>query len=131
MPIFDLACKSCGARQERYLSRASSPNPPCEDAACGGETVRCISRFGIIWTGVISGTKYGDPTKEGYGRDGHWVTQLRTPDGVPRQKFITTFQEQAEHCRQEGLVNPRELSSHMEATGDKSLSGRGMPGAWT
>lgn len=130
MPIFELRCRACGSVQERYLSRASSPNPDCEDAACGGDTERLVSPFAIAFCGLIT-AKYNDKTKEGGHKDGHWATALRTPDGKPKPVFIETFQQQKEFCRQEGLVNPKELSSHMEATSDRKISGAGMPGAWT
>lgn len=130
MPMFEFGCVACGGYQERYLPRASSPNPTCEDPACGGETQRLISGFAITFTGIMYGSKYNDKTKEFAHQDGHWVTEKKTVDGKPRPRFLETFQDQAQYCKQEGLVNPKDLPTNAESTGDRHLSGRGMPGAW-
>lgn len=126
---YEYGCLKCGATQERYVPRFTTPNPPCEDPACGGETAKLVSGFAIIFTGPLT-AKYNDRTLEGAHQEGHWATALRTPDGKPKAVWIDSFQAQREFCRAEGLVNPKDLPSHAEATSDKKLSGRGMPGAW-
>ena len=105
MPLFEFSCSQCGAVQERYLSRAENPDPPCEIESCGGETRRLISRFGIVWCGDMS--RYTDRSLEVQGKDhrsgSHWATAMRTPDGKPRQVLIDSMQKQADFCRSEGL----------------------------
>lgn len=126
---YEFRCGKCGAEQERYIPLFSSPNPPCEDQDCDGETVKLVSGFAIIFTGPLT-TKYNDQRLEGAHREGHWATALRTVDGKPKPEFIETFQQQKEFCRREGLVNPRDLPTNAEATSDKKLSGRGFKGQW-
>lgn len=128
MPLYDLKCRSCGSKQERYLSQSWHQDPECE--VCGGATDRLMSRFAVCFTGVMSASKYKDRSLEGGHSDGQWVTSLRTPDGKPKQEFLHTFQDQKEWCRREGVVNPKDLPSNAEAVSDRKLSEKGMPGQW-
>lgn len=133
MPVHDLSCRSCNHRFEAYLSRHESPNPACEQ--CGGETQRMISRFAAIWTKGLS--DYGDKRKETYWADqkagGHWVARKRSGGGTdekPIREFISTPQEQASYCREEGLFNPSELGPMEIDKSGQSFSSRGLPGSW-
>lgn len=133
MPIFEFACQSCGAVQERYLSRADNEDPPCEIALCGGETRRMISQFGIVWCGSMSRynqkTEGTDPTFD-MRSEGYFATAIRTPDGKPKQVWIDSVQKSREFAKSEGLIPPDQLGNNMVATSDKTVSERGMPGCW-
>jgi len=55
------------------------------------------------------------------------VTEKKTADGKPRQRFIETWQDRKEYMKQEGLsdVGP------MDAASDgKKSSSQGLPGCW-
>lgn len=132
MPIWDLLCQK-GHVTEHYLHRHDSPNPPCD--RCGGETNRLpASRFGITFTGEIT-KKYLDSSKEGYDQassGAHWVYEKKGPDGeplaVPRRRLISTFQEQADYCKQEGLHNPKDCGPGEMNSDGTAMRGYGMPG---
>lgn len=126
---YEYRCAKCGNEQERYVPRFTSPNPPCEDPECGGETEKLVSGFAIIFTGPLA-AKYNDPALDGAHQEGHWATRLRTLNGKPEPVWIDSFQAQREFCKSEGLINPKDLPSNAEATSDRNLSGRGMRGAW-
>lgn len=126
---YEFRCEKCGAEQERYVPRFASPNPPCEDAACDGETVKLVSGFAIIFTGPLT-ARYNDRNLEGAHSEGHWATRLRTVSGEPEPVWIDSWQAQREFCKSEGLVNPKDLPSNAEASSDRKLSGSGMKGQW-
>lgn len=124
MPIFEHGCTVCGQVSEHYLPLSWSGDPPCD--ICGGVTKRLVSRFAVVFTGKISGTKYNDPKIEGYHRDGHWAFNR---DGSP--EFIDNFQQQREFSKRNKFLNPTELPKNAEVSDDgKSLSTRGMSGQW-
>jgi hypothetical protein len=84
-----------------------------------------------VWTGEIT-TKYNDKNADGYHQEGHWAYRVRSSmSGEPEPVWIDTFQKQKEFCKQEGLVNPKDLPTHADVSDDgKRLRSRGMPGAW-
>jgi hypothetical protein len=128
------ACEQYGKVYENYFRHWNNPNPNCE--ACGVQRGRLVSAANPVWLKCIS--EYGDPKKEFYRegiRDGgHLVWRKkssRRPDGKPEAQWITNIQEQRAYCREEGLIPPDEMPSHM--TIDKSgtrVSSAGLPGCW-
>lgn len=136
MPVYEHSCTADGCELqgyvlERYEHHAVSTDPPC--AACGGPTVRIVSSFGVVFTGPIT-RKYMDtkreiPDKKGDGA--HWVWEKKTPDGKPRPRLITTWSEQRDYCKQEGLALPSDMPTNATMSEDgKTLQSRGMPGQW-
>lgn len=135
MPIYESYCKSCdpGCRfpEEHYYSRSTAPESECED--CGTQRTRLISTFAVVFTGLISTSKYGDPKVEGYNPkvDGHWAWRRRSSvSGKPEPCHITTFQEQAAYCKAEGLANPKDVGPVEIGECGKKVSTRGLPGCW-
>jgi putative FmdB family regulatory protein len=112
LPIFEFDCKSCRLVQEILLSRWDDPDPACQE--CGGETRRLLPKINVVFTGVISSTKYHSDRDTRPCMDGHFawrVKSTRNPDGSPEQVRVTTFDEQRAFCEAESLVNPKELGS--------------------
>jgi putative FmdB family regulatory protein len=128
MPIYDFSCVGCGAVSEHYIPRYESEDPRCE--VCGSTTKRLLARFRIAWAGDLS--RFNDTGKEYAHEPGHTVYRVkstRNADGSPQAEYITTPQQQARYCREEGLVNPKELPSNARIGADgKSWDWRGMPG---
>lgn len=95
-----------------------------------------ISAFAVVFTGALSASKYNQDVKGGLPEqrhmDGHWAWRRRSSkSGQPEPVWIDNFATQAQFCKEEGLVNPRDLPSNLEAGADgKSISTRGMPGCW-
>lgn len=129
MPVFEFGCYECMQVTEEFRHPRQVEDPPPDCKICEEPTVRLISSFAMPFCGNIT-ARYNDKDKEGAHQEGHWAYALRTPDGKPKPVFLDTFQAQAEFCKQEGLVNPRELPSHAEAVSDRRLSSVGMPGSW-
>lgn len=129
MPIYENWCPACSVRREFFSHRVTEENPPCE--SCGGTTGRIISSFQIIWTGPLT-AKYNDPKLEGAEREGHWAWRRRSSlSGNPEPVYIDSFQKQTEFCKEEGLINPKDLPRNLEVSADgKSASSRGLPGQW-
>ncbi len=137
MPIFESACilRECAAAErpvEHFYFHSSDPMLPCE--SCGGPTIKLISTFGIVFTGEIT-RKYLDRESEGGNKadGGHWVWEKRnTPDGKPKAKYITTWQEQREYARSEGVAVPSDLPKHFtpKEGGQGEANTCGMPGSW-
>ncbi len=133
MPIYESYCRGCGHIQEWYSKRFSeiTENPDCDK--CGQTMIRIASSFSVVFTGAIT-TKYNDPTAENYHKEGHWAYRIRSSkSGNPEPVWIETFQQQKEFCKEEGLVNPKELPN-MDAHPDGRITtttGAGMPGCWT
>lgn len=128
MPIYEYLCSTCGNVVEKVVSM-TAPDPACE--TCGGPRKKCVSSFGIVNTGFLT-TKYNDQTKEFAHQEGHWVKATDPKTGkrtVP--VFIETFQQQREYCKQEGFYDPGEVGQvEMIGQDGKSMSNRGLPGAW-
>lgn len=133
MPIFESFCPSEACVQQgvpfEWLSRViDNEEPTCE--SCGGETRRMISGFAVVFTGPIT-KKYNDPKSENYDQEGHWAYRKKgTKSGKPEPVFIETFQQQAEFCRAEGLVNPKDTGPVSVGADGRCQSPRGLPGAW-
>jgi putative FmdB family regulatory protein len=130
MPLFEFFCDKDGSVNEHYLSSHDKPNPPCDH--CGGETMRVISGFNVVFTGPIT-KKYNDPNADNAHVEGHWSWETKGPGGEkikPRPVFIDSFQAQREFCRREGLVNPKDIGPVEVGSDGKSSSSRGMPGCW-
>ena len=135
MPIYEGTCvnTTCEARgciREWYVKSSQvGMKKPCP--SCSAALKRTPSRFGIVWTGELT-TKYNDKGSENYHQEGHWAYKVRSStSGEPEPVWIDTFQKQKEFCKQEGLVNPKDLPTHADVSADgKKLRSRGMPGAW-
>lgn len=117
MPLFESACpeKDCLLFEKTFewLSKTTDVNDPsCE--CCGAQTIRQISRFGVIWTGPIT-AKYLDKSLEGGNAEsgGHWAYKKNTLSGKPEPVYISTFQEQREYCKAEGLTPPQDTDHGM------------------
>ncbi len=129
MPIYESYCGPCGVRFEWFSKSFTEDNPPCGD--CGNQTVRLISPFAIVFTGAIT-TRYNDKSKENGEIEGHWAYRVRSSiSGQPEAVWIDSWQKQKDFCREEGLINPKELPTNAEVSTDgKKLQSAGMPGAW-
>lgn len=110
-----------------YASNRDLPNPLCK--SCNTPLERQVSRFATAFSGDIT-ARYNDKRLEGAHADGHWAWEKNTPDGKPRQRFIKTFQDQREYCKQEGLVNPNELGDGQMSADGRKLETAGMKGQW-
>lgn len=133
MPLYESACASnvCVEFARPVEWRASTwetPDPSCVE--CGGPTKRMISQFGIVFTGPLT-AKYNDPKADNAHQEGHYAWRTKnTKDGKPEMVWIDSFDAQREHCRSEGLVNPKDLGPGEVGGDGKTLSTRGMPGCW-
>lgn len=136
MPLYESCCRSedCpsqGIPVEWYTGDRSKPDPNCP--SCGQGMRRMISAFGVVFTGPLS-SKYLDHKSEVKSEDAsHWVWETRNEDGqkiTPRPRFLTTFQEQREYCKREGVVDPSSIGPAEVGSDGKTLSSRGMPGCW-
>ena len=94
---------------------------------CGEPMTQLFSPFGIVFTGVLSGTKYKESSLNGYGQDGHWAWEKATDHSPAKPVFIETFQQQKEFCKRNGLVNPKEVGRLEAGSDGKSLSTSGLP----
>lgn len=130
MPVYDFECRSCHVRSESYLPKWDAPDPACE--RCGAAQERLFSRFGVVFTGVITASKYKDPKREDAHTDGVWCYRRRSSlSGQPEPVYLETHQELREFCKAEGLYDPSEVPRNMEIGADgKTLSSTGMPGQW-
>lgn len=132
MPIFESRCTQCGHISEHYYHCSTAVTGPCD--ICHGPTRKMISRFNHGLMGTIE-RRHLDLSIEGSERlkdGGHWVVEKNTPDGKPRHRFISTFQEQREHCKQEGLANPSDIPAafSVKEDGKTPTSTQGLPGCW-
>ena len=131
MPVYESYCQVCHKVKEWYAKHFTDigENPFCD---CGEPMVRVASRFGVIFRGTIT-TKYNDKSAENYHREGHWGYRVKSSkSGHPEPVWIETFQDQKQFCKDEGLVNPKDLPN-MEADSEgrfRSNAGVGMPGTW-
>jgi len=135
MPMYEGYCPACDPEcrnpEEHYYPLSTSPEAPC--SACGGERRRLVSQFAVVFTGVISTSKYGDPRLERYNTkvDGHQAWRRRSSlSGKPEPVWIETFEDQKRFCREEGLTNPKDVGPMEIGDDGKSYSTRGMPGCW-
>ena len=129
MPLREGQCNSCQSVREWYQATRSEPDPPCD--VCGGILDRFASRFAVVFTGPIT-SKYNISGRDDSHQEGHVAWRTRSSrSGNPEPVRITTWQQQKEYCKQEGLLNPGDLSSNAEVSSDgKKLYTRGMPGQW-
>lgn len=135
MPLFEHYCPACDPdcqhAEEHFFHRTNSPDPNCD--ACGQQKRRLVSTFAVVFTGLISTSKYGDPRVEGYNTkvDGHWAWRRRSSvSGKPESVWIDDFQKQKEFCQQEGLTNPRDVGPQIAGSDGGFVSPRGLPGCW-
>ena len=112
-------CKDpeCNYQWEWNSSRMTDANPEC--IYCGGPSERLYFPIAAVWTKNIAA--YGDPRSEGFhkqNRDGgHWT--LETDDkGKVSKTFIATPQDQANYCKRNHLVNPKDLPSNLSVAKD-------------
>lgn len=132
MPLFESKCTNerCrlyGIEIEHYYHNAAQPMNPCK--RCGGPTQKIeASRFGIVFTGVIS-ARYNDRDKEGANREGHWAFE-KDPAGKTKPVFLETWQDQKEFCARNKLANPKEMPANYTVAEDGKtvLNTRGLPG---
>ena len=134
MPIYCTRCtdESCPASEtveERYYGHVTLDDPPC--SICGAPRRRIPAQFRVIWTGPIT-TRYNDKRAEGADQEGHWAWRVRSAKGkAPEPVRIETFDDQRRFCKEEGLVNPKDIPTNAQISSDgKKLSSRGMPGQW-
>jgi predicted nucleic acid-binding Zn ribbon protein len=136
MPIREHVCgnDSCteyGKVLEKYFSSSAIMDRDCGE--CSAPMQLVLSTFGIVFTGPIT-SKYLDHKAEvNRGDGGHWVFETRGLDGQkiePKARFISTFQEQRDFCKREGLVDPSSIGPAEVGSDGKTLSSRGLPGCW-
>ena len=132
MPLFDSACQSqsCpmhGVPVEHYYRHHDSPTEDCVE--CGGPTVKLISDFKVVFTGVIS-ARYNDQGIEGAEREWHWAWGNDPVTKKPIPKFIETWDDQRSFVKEYGLVNPKEMPRNftVDETGKIPQNTRGLPG---
>lgn len=97
---------------------------------CGDVLRENVSAPNVIWCGEID-HRYRDKTKDGYFADpGQTVYTRNTPDGKPKALHLSTWQDVKEHCKREGLRDPRECGNNIQVAedGKKLLNTCGMPG---
>lgn len=100
----------------------TAEDPPCP--TCAGPTSRNYFPVAAIWTKALA--SYGDKSKETYHKDaragGHWSLESKSDRAVeagkPIKVFLETPQQQAEYCKREGLVNPKELPNNLTIAKD-------------
>lgn len=133
MPVYEHACSASTCVRyamvtENYFSRSTAEMPQC--AACGNREVKLISNFGVVFTGPLT-AKYNERGSENPHQEGHWAFKKNTKDGIPKPVWISDFDAQRRFCKEEGLVNPKDIPTHAEVSDDgKKLNSRGMPGCW-
>lgn len=134
MPIFESFCPNpdcpkCGVVSERYESRYTDADPLCPE--CSGQQCRKVSQSHVVFTGPIT-SRYKDKSLEGAGRDGHWAWRRKSSkSGNPEPVFIDSFETQRQYCKDEGLINPKDVGPTMMGSDGKLLSSTGLPGSWT
>lgn len=133
VPIYESWCVQCHSIKEWYAKHFTevTENPFCD---CGEPMVRVASRFGVVFTGAIT-TKYNDNrTASNANQEGHWAYRIKSSkSGHPEPVWIDSFAAQRDFCREEKLVNPKDLPN-MEADSEgkfRSNAGVGLPGCWT
>ena len=99
-----------------FYRHYDDPAKPCE--SCGLQTVKVPSTFSSPFMGELS-RKYVDRSlDDGHRQDlSHWVFE-KGPDGKTTSSLITTFQEQRDYCKRNGLANPSDLDSNCEVSED-------------
>lgn len=124
-------CELLNKPVEHYYHRQDSAPSDC--AACGGKTELVFSRFGIVWTGDITARYLDrDKSREAAPRTGaeggHYVYERVNGKSVPR--WISTWQEQREHCKRNGLAVPSEVGRNLNVgeDGKTVASPMGLPG---
>ena len=134
MPLYESSCQNPGCegygrRVEWFSHVMTLSERPCP--ICGQTMTRLPSRFSVVWTGAIV-TKYNDRSLEGGYKEGHWAWRVRSSrSGHPEPVWIDTFQKQAEFCKEEKLINPKELPTNAQVSSDgMKLESSGMPGQW-
>lgn len=135
MPIYEERCQNrecrrAGYQKEHYVPHYTEVTDACPH--CGRPMARMASRFGVVFTGPIT-AKYNDPKAENPHQEGHWAYRVRSSStGHPEPVFIESFEQQRAFCKEEGLVNPKDVPN-LDASPDGKLAtnaGCGMPGAW-
>ena len=121
-------CKNAGYIDEQFFHPREDYPPIC--TGCYQQMERIASSFGVIWTGGLE-AKYNDRSIEGGYKDGaHWAVRKRGLDGqplkAPEPTYIDSWQKQAEYCKAEGLVNPKDLPSKADHSGDEIRSHSGQ-----
>ena len=99
---------------------------------CGGVLELAIYPLRTLWVGEIS-ANYLDPSKEGgHKKTGaHWVWEKGDKPGKgAKPTLITTWQDQREYCKRNGLAVPSSVGNHYEVEEDGKTvkNSMGMPG---
>ena len=119
---YENRCTFCHLKFDWLAARFESPNPPCPD--CGASTERLISAPAVIWSKPLVAYQdvKGETTKKDMANGGHFVFERDSDEakekGHPVRRFISTPQDQAEYCRREGLMNPKDLPSNLSIAKD-------------
>ncbi len=65
---------------------------------------------------------YGSKGSEGYHKQqrdgGHWTMETDKESGKVSKTFISTPAEQAQYCKRNGLVNPKEIPGNLAINAD-------------
>jgi len=120
MPLYDNVCHPCRRKFEWLAKSHESTDPRCPD--CDGPTERLVGAPNVIWTKPIS--EYGNKNAETYQKDlkngGHWTFEKNSDAaqlaGKPLPVFIRNEKDNADYCRREKLINPKDLPSNLKVS---------------
>lgn len=130
MPRYDLTCRNEQCPDLDVIREITMHMDESEPACrCGQQMVKVPVMFAMPFSGDIT-SRYNDKRLEGgHKKSGaHWVYERNTPDGKPKPRLIRTFAEQADYCRREGLVNPREAGPAEISSDGRTVTSVGLPG---
>ncbi len=96
----------------------TTEDPDCPE--CGGSTERGYFPVAAIWTKGIAA--YGDPKSEGFYKQQkagwHWTLEADKETGKVSKVFIETPKQQADYCKRNGLLNPKDLPNNLTVAKD-------------
>ena len=133
MPLLEGICEDrrCAAyryKQEHFYHHwDAEPLNPC--SICGGPTVRVMSAFNVVFSGVIS-ARYNDRKLENAHQEGHTVYERDPQTKKVTPTFVDTWQKQKEVCARNGWANPKDQPKNFEVESDGRTikSPMGLPG---
>jgi hypothetical protein len=118
--MLDFVCR-CGRRTEHFFHPSQADavtEAPCDCGQMASRTDEIVHAPAVVWTGTI-GQRYRDKDKEGYyAKDGMDVYTRKTPDGKPKLLHLESWNDVSRHCKEEGLVDPREMGRNMTVSED-------------
>ncbi len=113
MPRYRSSCFVCETTFEWDSPRMTTEDPACP--TCAGATKRNYFPVAAIWTKGIA--EYGDRRSENFYQQqkagGHWTMET-DETGKVSKTFISTPKEQADYCRRNGLVDPKNIPSNLK-----------------